>query len=52
VVGWEDIVRKDLREMGTSWESVKTEALSRLGWRRRVHSCVGLRWMGAIVNGY
>ena len=25
-LGWEDAVRKDLREMGTSWEGVKKRA--------------------------
>jgi len=29
-LGWED-VKKDLREMGTSWEGVKRDALNRLG---------------------
>ena len=42
-LGWEEVVMKDLREMGTSWEGVKREALNRLGWRRSVHSFVGLR---------
>jgi hypothetical protein len=38
-MGWED-ARKDLREMGTSWESVKREALKGLGWKRSTRSCV------------
>jgi hypothetical protein len=42
-LGWEDVTRKDLREMGTSWEDVKREALKELGWRRSACSCVGLR---------
>jgi hypothetical protein len=29
-LGWEDVIKKDLREMGTSWEDVKREALNRL----------------------
>ena len=33
-LGWEDVINKDLKEMGTSWEGVKREALNRLGWRR------------------
>ena len=49
---WEDIINKELKEMGTSWEGVKTEALNRLGWRRSVRSCVGLRWLGAAVSNY
>jgi len=35
--------KKDLREMGTSWEGVKRKALNRLDWRRSVRSYVGLR---------
>jgi hypothetical protein len=27
---WEDVVRKDLREIVTSWEGVKREPLNRL----------------------
>ena len=51
-LGWEDVINKGLREMGTSWEgvSVKREALNRLGWRRSVSSCVGLRRLGAAVS--
>ena len=41
---------RDLKEMGTSWEGVKREALNRLGWRRSVRSCVGLRQFGAAVS--
>ena len=29
-LGWEDVINKDLKEMGTSWEGVKREALNRL----------------------
>ena len=49
-LGWEDVINKDLKEMGTSWEGVKREALNRLGWRRSVRSCVGLRRLGAAVS--
>ena len=49
-LGWEDVINKDLKEIGTSWEGVKREALNRLGWRRSVRSCVGLRWLGAAVT--
>ena len=38
--GWEDVVRKDLRKKGTSWEGLMTEALNRLGWRRSARNCV------------
>ena len=49
---WEDVINKDLRKMGTSWEDVKREALNRLGWRRSVRSCVGLRWLVDAVSYY
>ena len=49
---WEDVTNKDLKEMGTSWECVKREVLNRLGWRRSVRSCVGLRRLGAAVSYY
>jgi hypothetical protein len=49
-LGWEGIIKKDLEEMGTSWEGVKREALNRLGWRRSMHSCVGLRRLGAVAS--
>ena len=35
-LGWEDVISRDLKEMGTSWEDVKKEALNRLGWRGSV----------------
>jgi hypothetical protein len=46
----EDNIKKDLKEMGTSWEDVKREVLNRLGWRRSVRSCVDLRRLDAEVN--
>ena len=49
-LGWEDVIKKDLKEMGTFWEGVKREALNRFGWRRSVHSSVGLRWLHAVVS--
>ena len=49
-LGCEDVVKKDLKEKGTSLEGVKREALNRLVRRRSVRSCVGLRWLGALVN--
>ena len=49
-LGWEDVINKDLKEMGTSWEGVMRETLNRLGWRRSVRSCVGLRRLGAAVS--
>ena len=47
-----DVISKDLKEMGTSWEGVKMEAFNRLGWGRSVHSCVGLSRLGAAVSYY
>ena len=49
-LGLEDVVKKDLREMRTSWDGVKREALTRLGLRRSVPNCVGVRWLGAAVS--
>ena len=47
---WEDVIRKDLKEMGTSREGVKRVALNILGWRRSVRSCVGLMLPDAGVS--
>ena len=41
-----DVIKKDTKEMGTSWEGVKRRAMHRLGWKRSVRSC-GLRRLGA-----
>jgi hypothetical protein len=49
-LGWEDVMKKDLKEMGTSWAGVKREALNRLGWRRSMRNSVGLRGLGAAVS--
>ena len=35
-LGWEDVIKKYLKEIGASWEAIKMEALNGLGWRRRV----------------
>ena len=51
-LGWEDVINKDLNEMGTSWEDLKMKVLNRLGWRRSVRICVGLRRLGAAVRYY
>jgi len=51
-LGWEDVIKKDLKEMEATWEGIKRKALSRLGWRRSVCSCVGHTWLGAAVNLY
>ena len=49
-LGWEDVIKKDLNDMGASCEGVKRKALYRLGRRRSVRSCVGLRRLGAPVS--
>jgi hypothetical protein len=41
---WKDVVKKDLRGMGTSWEGVKREVLNELGWR----VCIALLALGKI----
>ena len=51
-LGWKDVINKDLKEMETSWEGVKREALNILGWRRSVRRSVGLRWLGGVVSYY
>ena len=51
-LGWDDVINKDFKEKGTSWEGVKRGALNRLGWRRSVCSCVGLRRLVAAVSYY
>ena len=47
---WEAVIKKYLKDMGTSWEGVKREALNRLGWRRSPRTCVGIRRLGAVVS--
>jgi hypothetical protein len=48
-LGWRDVIKKDLREIETSREGVKREALNKFGWRRSVLSCVGLRRLYATL---
>jgi hypothetical protein len=50
LLGWEDVLKKDFKEMRTSWEGVKRESLNRLGWRRSMHSGLGFRRRGAAVS--
>ena len=47
VCSWGDVIKIDLKEMEISWECVKRKAFNRLGQRRSVRSCVGLRRLGA-----
>ena len=47
---WGDVAKNDLIETGTSWKGVKKEALNRLGQRKRVRGCVGLRQLGTAVG--
>ena len=50
-LGSENVVRKDLKQLGTSWVGIKREDyLNRSGWRPSVRSCVGLRRIDAAVN--
>jgi len=49
-VWWEEVVKKILREIGTSRDGSKRETLNRLGQRRSVRSSVGLRWLVAAVS--
>ena len=48
-LGWRGVIKKDLKEMRTSWEVVKRESLNRLGSRRSVRSCVGL-WRPGVLQ--
>jgi len=45
VVGGKDVIKKDLKEMGTSWEGVKREALNR--YTGRVY--VAMLFSGGLV---
>jgi len=46
-LGWEDVIKKDLKEIGTSWEGINREALNGLGGRKSRRSCIGHRRLGA-----
>jgi len=37
---WKDVVKKDFRKMGISWDEVKEAAEDRRSWRNRVAQCV------------
>jgi len=37
---WKDVVKKDLRKMGISWDEVEEAAEERRSWRNRVAQCV------------
>jgi len=49
-LGWEDVIKKDLKEMGTSWEGVKREDLNRLGWTRSMLRWPHVRYRAKITN--
>jgi hypothetical protein len=49
VRGGEEVKKKDLRDMGASWEGAKREPLNILGWRS-VGCYVGLGWLCAAVS--
>jgi hypothetical protein len=42
-MGWEDVVRNDLREIGTSWEGERREVMNKLEWRSSVCRSLGFR---------
>ena len=46
----EEVIRKDLRKNGASWEGVKRKALNRLEWKRSACSHFGLRPLGAAMS--
>ena len=37
---WNDVVKKDLRKMGISWDEVEEAAEDRRSWKNRVAQCV------------
>jgi len=37
---WKDVVKKDHRKMGISWDEVEEAAEDRRSWRNRVAQCV------------
>ena len=47
-LGWEKVIKKDLKEMVAPWEGVNTVALNR--WRRSLRSFVSLRRVGYAVS--
>ena len=49
-LGWEDVIKKDLKEMGISWEGVRIQTLNGLGWRGSVGNCFGLRGFDIAVS--
>ena len=49
---WEEVIRKDLKGNGTSWEAVKSKALNKLEWKRSVHNSVCHMRLVAEVSGY
>ena len=49
-LGWEYVIKKYLKEMETSWEDIRREAMNRLEWRKSVRNCVGLRRLDAAMS--
>ena len=37
---WRDVVKKDLRSIGLTWEEVEASAQDRHSWRQRVALCI------------
>lgn len=50
VMGWEEVIRKDLKNIGLSWEVAKVEAQNRGGWRRSVRQSTVLRRLPAAMS--
>jgi hypothetical protein len=49
---WEEVLRKDLNEIGTPWEGIKSEAFNRLEWRKSVRIYIGLRRLSTALTFY
>jgi len=49
-LGLEDVVREDLREIGTSGENIRREAVNRLGWTSSLCCFVCLMQLGVAVS--
>ena len=48
----EEVIRKDLNEIRTTLEAVKSEPFNILEGRRSVLSGAGIRWLGGLVCCY
>ena len=46
----EEVVKNELKKIGTSLECVNRKVLNKLGMKRSLRSSVGIRWLGAAVS--